>query len=254
MLKFKHFIKSDDAAWITFIHGAGGSSTIWHKQVKVLKEHFNLLLIDLRGHGMSNDLPVNTDYSLGVVVDEVVEVIHHLSIKKSHFIGVSLGTIIITKISDLYPKIVDKVILSGAITSFSTRTLFLLRTAQAIKGFTPNIILYRLFALIIMPSKEHRVSRRVFINEAKKIKNRAFKNWLRLLPEIKLTIDDISKLKLSKPTLFISGIEDYLFVRQIEEYVKDKSNCFLEKVNNSGHIVNIDQYQTFNKFALKFLK
>ena len=47
--KFKHFIKSEDAAWITFIHGAGGSSTIWHKQVKVLKEHFNLLLIDLKG-------------------------------------------------------------------------------------------------------------------------------------------------------------------------------------------------------------
>ena len=65
---------------------------------------------------------------------------------------------------------------------------------------------------------------------------------------------DISKIKLSKPTLFISGIEDYLFVRQIEEYVKDKSNCFLEKINNSGHIVNIDQYQTFNKVALKFLK
>ena len=254
MLKFKHFIKSEDTAWITFIHGAGGSSTIWHKQVKVLKEHFNLLLIDLRGHGMSNDLPVNTDYSLGVVVDEVVEVIQYLKLKKSHFIGVSLGTIIITKISELYPKVVDKVILSGAITSFSTRTLFLLRTAQMIKGFTPNIILYRLFALIIMPSKEHRVSRRIFINEAKKIKNKAFKNWLRLLPEIKHTIDDISKLKLSKPTLFISGIEDYLFVRQIEEYVKDKSNCFLEKVNNSGHIVNIDQYQTFNKFALGFLK
>ena len=254
MLKFKHFIKSDDAAWITFIHGAGGSSTIWHKQVKVLKEHFNLLLIDLRGHGMSNDLPVNNDYSLNVVVDEVVEVIQYLNIKKSHFIGVSLGTIIITKISDQYPKIVDKVILSGAITSFSTRTLFLLRTAQAIKGFTPNIILYRLFALIIMPSKEHRVSRKVFINEAKKIKNKAFKNWLRLLPEIKRTIDDISKLKLSKPTLFISGIEDYLFVRQIEEYVKDKSNCFLQKVNNSGHIVNIDQHKIFNNFTLRFLK
>ncbi|MDC3103826.1 alpha/beta hydrolase [Flavobacteriales bacterium] len=254
MLKFKHFIKSEDTSWITFVHGAGGSSTIWHKQVKVLKEHFNLLLIDLRGHGMSNDLPVDNDYSLEMVVDEVVDVIQHLKIKRSHFIGVSLGTIIITKISELYPKIVDKVILSGAITSFSTRTLFLLRTAQLIKSFTPNIVLYRLFALIIMPSKEHRVSRRIFINEAKKIKNKAFKNWLRLLPEIKHTIDDISKLKLSKPTLFISGIEDYLFVRQIEEYVKDKSNCFLEKINNSGHIVNIDQYQTFNKVALKFLK
>ena len=254
MLKFKHYIKDKNAEWITFIHGAGGSSTIWHKQVKVLKDHFNLLLVDLRGHGMSNDMPVDNDYSLNIVVDEVVEVIEYLQIKKSHFIGVSLGTIIITKISNIYPKLVDKVIMSGAITSFSMRTLFLLRTAQVIKGFTPNIILYRLFALIIMPSKEHRFSRRVFINEAKKIKNKAFKNWLKLLPEIKNTIDNISTLNLTSPTLFISGIEDYLFISQIEEFVHDKSNCFLQKVKNSGHIVNIDQYQVFNNFAINFLK
>ena len=82
MLKYKHFIKSKDADWITFIHGAGGSSTIWHKQVKVLKEHFNLLLIDLRGHGMSNDLPVQSDYSLNIVVEEVVDHEEILSIEK----------------------------------------------------------------------------------------------------------------------------------------------------------------------------
>ena len=122
---------------------------------------------------MSNDLPVNTDYSLGIG-KTVVEVIQHLNIKKSHFIGVSLGTIIITKISELYPKVVDKVILSGAITSFSTRTLFLLRTAQTIKGFS-NIILYRLFALVQYPSKEHRVSRRIFINEAKRLRTKPLK-------------------------------------------------------------------------------
>ena len=34
IVKFKHFINSDDSSWITFIHGAGGSSTIWHKQSK----------------------------------------------------------------------------------------------------------------------------------------------------------------------------------------------------------------------------
>ena len=60
---------------------------------------------------MSNDMPVDNDYSLNIVVDEVVEVIEYLQIKKSHFIGVSLGTIIITKISNIYPKLVDKVIM-----------------------------------------------------------------------------------------------------------------------------------------------
>ena len=89
MLKFKSFIKSDDADWVTFIHGAGGSSTIWHKQVKFLKNHFNLLLIDLRGHGMSNQLTIKDEYSLDLVVEEIIEVNEHLGINKSHFIGVS---------------------------------------------------------------------------------------------------------------------------------------------------------------------
>ena len=39
--------------WITFIHGAGGSSSIWFNQVRFFKAYFNVLLIDLRGHGKS---------------------------------------------------------------------------------------------------------------------------------------------------------------------------------------------------------
>ena len=39
--------------WITFIHGAGGSSSIWFNQVRFFKKYFNVLLIDLRGHGRS---------------------------------------------------------------------------------------------------------------------------------------------------------------------------------------------------------
>ena len=52
----------------------------------------------------------------------------------------------------------------------------------------------------------------------------------------------------------ISGHEDYLFVNQIEEFVKNKSNCILKKIKKSGHIVNIDQHQMFNQFTVNFLK
>ena len=45
-----------NSPWITFVHGAGGSSSIWFKQIRFFSKFFNLLLIDLRGHGNSKSL------------------------------------------------------------------------------------------------------------------------------------------------------------------------------------------------------
>ena len=254
MLSYKTFYLSKNAKWLTFVHGAGGSSTIWYKQIKELKPYFNLLLIDLRGHGMSNQLPIGDNYTLDDVTNELVDVCNHLNISKSHFMGVSLGSVLIAKLTQSRPQLVDKVVLSGAITRFNLKTRFLLRLLLFTKNILPNMVLYATFAWIVMPKKNHRFSRKLFVREAKKIKHRAFRKWLRLLPEIKATIDNISNLKIDRPILFISGQEDYLFVNQIEEYVKSHSNCILKRIKHSGHIVNIDQPHLFNKHTLQFLR
>ena len=51
--------KPKNKEWITFVHGAGGSSTIWFKQIKYFSQYYNLLLLDLRGHGKSKAIPLN---------------------------------------------------------------------------------------------------------------------------------------------------------------------------------------------------
>ena len=38
MLHFKTFIKQDTSSWVTFVHGAGGSSAIWYKQLRDFKK------------------------------------------------------------------------------------------------------------------------------------------------------------------------------------------------------------------------
>ncbi|MDG1186289.1 MAG: alpha/beta fold hydrolase, partial [Schleiferiaceae bacterium] len=53
MLSFSLHQNSPELPWVTFVHGAGGSSTIWYKQLKAFSSNFNVLLIDLRGHGRS---------------------------------------------------------------------------------------------------------------------------------------------------------------------------------------------------------
>lgn len=247
------FIKDNCNEWVTFIHGAGGSSVIWHKQLRYFKEHFNLLFIDLRGHGKSNETVLPAEYNLDVATKDIVDVLNLLKIKNSAFIGVSLGTILATKIAKDFPERVKKMILCGAITTLTFRTNFLLHTADFIKGFTPPIILYKLFAYIIMPRKNHKESRLLFIHEAKKIRYKVFKRWLSLLPEVRQAIKDFSDLNINKPTLFISGEEDHLFVNHIKKFVSSRINCFLFKVPKSGHIANNDQPKIFNEKTLHFL-
>ena len=52
---YSTFYKAENNSkkWITFIHGAGGNSSIWYNQVRFFKAYFNIMLIDLRGHGKS---------------------------------------------------------------------------------------------------------------------------------------------------------------------------------------------------------
>ena len=53
MLSYSVYKNENASKWVTFIHGAGGSSSIWFRQVRAFKSEFNILLIDLSGHGKS---------------------------------------------------------------------------------------------------------------------------------------------------------------------------------------------------------
>ena len=169
MLYFKKILNSNSKEWCVFIHGAGGSSSIWHKQVKAYSENFNLLLIDLRGHGKSKDLKTSKNYSFEMIAQDVIEVVEFNKIPSAHFIGVSLGTIIIYQIFALKPSIVKSMIFSGAITRLNIKSRLLLRIGRILNPFLPYMTLYTLLARIIMPKKNHKTSRILFINEAKKL-------------------------------------------------------------------------------------
>ena len=98
LLFHKTFLHPSSNQWVVFVHGAGGSSSIWFKQVKEYKRHFNLLLIDLRGHGKSNQLfkdLIANRYTFKAVTLDILKVLDHLKIRSAHFVGMSLGTIIV---------------------------------------------------------------------------------------------------------------------------------------------------------------
>ena len=202
--------------WVTFVHGAGGSSSIWFKQIREFKKHFNVLLLDLRGHGKSNFKIKNVfekKYTFSSITNDIVEILKKEKIKNSHFVGISLGTILIRQIAEYYPKMVNSMIMGGAIMKLNLRSRFLIKLSSLFKSIVPYIWIYKIFAFIIMPYKNHKESRILFIKEAKKLYQKEFIRWFKLTSEINPLLKLFRQVELSIPTLYVMGSEDYMFFR-----------------------------------------
>jgi len=239
--------------WITFIHGAGGSSSIWFNQVRFFKSYFNVLLIDLKGHGKSAASPEGTQYTFDKIIEDLIEVLDHNKINKSHFVGISLGSILIQKMLFKYQSRVEKIGLGGAILNLNFQSRVLMFFGNLTQSILPFIWIYTFFAYVIMPYRNHRKSRALFIREAKNLSQNEFKRWYKLTKKILPLLEKIRSYKLKTPVLYIMGKEDYMFLPFVKEIVQAHESSSLITLSDSGHVVNIDQPEQFNNNLLTFL-
>jgi|TARA_B110000977_G_scaffold108714_1_gene141452 pimeloyl-ACP methyl ester carboxylesterase len=238
--------------WITFIHGAGGNSSIWFNQVRFFKAYFNVLLIDLRGHGKSEVSPKGKEYTFEIIIDDILNVLDHNKIEKSHFVGISLGSILIQKMIQLHSNRVEKIGLGGAILNLNLQSRFLMFMGKLTQSIFPFIWIYTFFAYVIMPYKAHRKSRALFIKEAKKISHAEFRRWYKLTTTILPVLAKIRAKQLKPPTLYIMGIQDYMFLPFVKKIIMIHQNATMIILPGSGHVVNIDQPDLFNDNLLNF--
>lgn len=257
MLSYQTYQHRDSKIWVTFVHGAGGSSSIWYKQIRAYKSEFNVLLLDLRGHGNSKPKLSDSfkeDYTFDIITNDIVEVLDAEGIHKSHFVGISLGTILIRNLAEKHPERVESMVMGGAIMKMNIRSRFLMRVGNIFKSVIPYMLLYKLFAFIIMPRKNHKKSRLLFVNEAKKLYQKEFIKWFKLTSEIKPLLKLFRQKDIAIPSLYIMGEQDHLFLPSIKKIVQEHQQAMLQIINNCGHVVNVERPQDFNAISINFIK
>lgn len=258
MIAYTLYKNEESSQWVTFVHGAGGSSSIWFKQIREFQKHFNVLLLDLRGHGDSN-APIKKafkqHYTFKSIANDVMEVLDHLKIKSSHFVGISLGTIVIRQLAEMHPNRVKSMIMGGAILKMNFRSQILMRLGNIFKYVLPYLVLYKFFAFVIMPNKNHKQSRLLFINEAKKLYQKEFIRWFKLTAEINPVLKWFRQQELNIPTFYVMGEEDYMFLPSVRKVVESHfKSSTLFVIEKCGHVVNVEQYDIFNKQVISFIQ
>lgn len=249
---------SPQSEWLVFLHGLGGNHQIWYKQLEAFKHKYNLLFVDLRGHGGSAELgKEKKSYSFSCLAKDVITVLDQLKIKRAHFIGISLGTIVNHTIAQLAPERIISMVQGGAVTHFSFKSQFWLQIGDLLKRVMPYMWIYRLFAWIMMPKKNHQRSRMIFVREALKLGQLEFIKWFSVLkaetnhifPRLKQNAK-----QLRFPVLYISGSEDHMFVNRLKQDIQQLPAARFLELQACGHVCNIEKAEEFNQHVLQFLK
>ncbi|MGB2080103.1 MAG: alpha/beta fold hydrolase [Vibrio sp.] len=256
LLFHKTYTHPTSQEWVVFVHGAGGSSALWFKQIKAYKAEFNLLLIDLRGHGKSKLLPQigQKRYTFDEVARDVLQVLNHLKLQQCHFVGMSLGTIIVRKLAEIAQERVKTMVLAGAITRLNTRSQCLIKVGNWSKHVIPYMWTYKLFAYIVMPKSSQKQSRHLFIREARKLCQNEFKRWFKLSSEVNPMMRYFSERELNIPTLYLMGAQDYMFIQPIKEMLKTHKQSQLLEIPDCGHVCNVEKPEQFNQASIAFIQ
>ncbi len=83
----------EGAPYITFVTGIANDLTMWDPQVAELGKDYRILRYDLRGHGDTQ--ATEGDYSMDLLVNDLLGLLNELNIQKTHLVGLGLGGAIV---------------------------------------------------------------------------------------------------------------------------------------------------------------
>ncbi|HWP60846.1 MAG TPA: alpha/beta fold hydrolase [Candidatus Acidoferrales bacterium] len=109
-----HFKEVGAGRPLVFIHGFGTSLETWRFIAPPLERQFRLVLLDLKGHGLS-DRPLDERYSIQAQAEIVLGLMRHLHLKQAVLVGHSFGAAVAVRaaLEDGARELVSGLVLIG---------------------------------------------------------------------------------------------------------------------------------------------
>jgi len=236
---------------LLLIHGLGSSTRDWEEQIPVFSEKFQVITIDLRGHGKT-DKPKGP-YSIKLFAEDIVELLNKLEIKRVNVLGISLGGGVAFQFAVDYPDLVKSLIIVNSTSEV------LMDSFKQKREFIKRLFIIK---LVGMKKMGQVLAPRLFIKpeqEDKRLKlierwaENDKKAYLAALKTLKGWSVRENLATILCPTLVIGSDEDYSPSSVKKEFTSLIPNAKFIEIEDARHAVPIEKPEEFNKIIMEFL-
>lgn len=220
---------------IVFVHGLSDSLAYWKVLSENLKNDYQTLIFDLRGHGESSDDDRNT--TIDLYQEDLYQLLKSLNIENAVFVGLSLGGNVILDLAVNHPEMVNGLVVMSSFPEQDEKLKNIFddfdnAIDEGFVEFFDTILPYTLPDDILEEHKE--LLENVKVEAAKTANIEGIKKGINAGYGFNLT-DKLNEI--NAPTLVIAGEEDNLTTldiqRKISDNIQDSELIVLEKTKHN---------------------
>ncbi len=246
---------------LILLHGYALNGLMWEFQKPALSKNHTLVTIDLRGFGKSS---CGKCWSGAYMAEDLRGIIESLKLTDVTLLGFSMSGPVAARLALEMPDIITRLILVSSIlpSSGRPRTEGEIRSHERelaalekgdVRGWT-EAIGFRTGPLVGKMFERNPAITQLW----EKIIGRHHRDYLLCMMRGRLgtvsNIDWRSRLsKIRQQTLVIAGAEDMKFIDASRHLAATIPNSKFEIIKNTGHMVNLERPDEFNRVVLDFL-
>jgi len=240
-----------DGPPLLLIHGLGSSSRDWEKQIEPFAKDFQVIMLDLRGHGQSGKPP--GPYNIRMFAEDTVALIRELNIAPLHVVGISMGGMVAFELAVNFPKLLRSMAVINSYPEVRVETFqdhlqiwrrYIILELLGMRG-TGLALSKRLF-----PYPEQAELRELFVHRWAENDKRAYRDSLRAIVNWDVE-EQIGEIRC--PVLVVASDQDYMPLEEKKAYATKIPNAKLVVIQDARHAVTVERPEQFNAVLREFL-
>jgi pimeloyl-ACP methyl ester carboxylesterase len=236
---------------LVLIHGLGSSSRDWEPQIGDFKQNFQVITLDLRGHGSSGKPP--GPYSMPLFARDTAFLLEELSAYPANILGISLGGMVAFQLALDFPDLVKKLVIVNSVAELVPKN------HRDVISYWQRLLIIRFFGMEKMgrvlanrffTEPDQEALREVFIRRWSENHKPSYRAALKAAYGWSV-VDRLGEICV--PTLVVGADGDYFPTEDKEAYTALIQGAKLVVFENTKHALPAEKPEEFNQVVEGFL-